>query len=184
MGIDAIVLVMVVVLAAAALLTSILRHAIIYVGVFSLLISFLYLFYGAPDVAIAESVIGSGLIMLLYLTAIKRYRTYIIYVVDETVTRIEDATIQALSGSAHGSLLEEMRRFCISRELEPQFVFTSLPFESVRAEDRYDLIVRRQADEMIIVGRDDNFLVDELEMLLIMHAPDTAHRFVRAGDPV
>jgi putative multicomponent Na+:H+ antiporter subunit B len=75
-NVDGVVLLLATVLAGAAIWTRILRHAVIFLGIFSLLCSFLYLYYGAPDVAIAEAVIGSGLVMLLYLTAIKRYRTF------------------------------------------------------------------------------------------------------------
>ena len=182
MGVDAILLLLVVVLAAATIWTRILRHAIIFVGVFSLIISYLYLYYGAPDVAIAEAVIGSGLVMLLYLTAIKRYRTYTVCVVDETVDRIEDATIYDLSVSRQGRVLEEIERFCLSRELEPQIVFTPETVESVQQDGRYDLIVRREAEDVTVMGRNDNFLVDELEMLFILHSQELSCSFVRFGE--
>lgn len=182
-GIDAVLLLMAVVLAAAAVWTRILRHAVIYLGLFSFLCSFLYLYYGAPDVAIAEAVIGSGLVMLLYLTAIKRYRTYTVLVADETVARIEDSTMHAIADSHHGRLLSEIEQFCLSRELEPEVVFTREPLETIIAEDRYDLVVRKTDESTVVYGRDDNYLVDELEMLLILHSSEEEARFVRIGAP-
>ena len=49
-----------------------LRIAIIYLGVFSLLVSFAYLQHHAPDVAMAEAVIGSTLATVLYLVALRK----------------------------------------------------------------------------------------------------------------
>ena len=49
-----------------------LRIAIIYLGVFSLLVSFAYLQHQAPDVAMAEAVIGSTLATVLYLVALRK----------------------------------------------------------------------------------------------------------------
>ena len=60
-----------IVLAIAAVNTSHLRRSIIYLGIFSLISSLVYLFYGAPDVAIAEAVIGSSLTTVLFLVALK-----------------------------------------------------------------------------------------------------------------
>lgn len=178
-GIDEVLLVMSVLLAAAAVWTRILRHAVIYLGLFSFLCSFLYLYYGAPDVAIAEAVIGSGLVMLLYLTAIKRYRTYTVLVADETVQRIEDSTMRAVGATEEGRVLHEIEKFCISRELEPEIVFTKKPLPRVVEDGRFDLIVRRTDEGTTVLGRSDNFLVDELEMVLILHSLEGAARFVR-----
>ena len=45
----------------------------IYLGVFSLICSFVFLLYAAPDVAIAEAIIGSTLSTILYLVALYKY---------------------------------------------------------------------------------------------------------------
>ncbi len=180
-GLDAVLLLMAVALAAVSVWTRILRHAVIFLGIFSFLCSFLYLYYGAPDVAIAEAVIGSGLVMLLYLTAIKRYRTYTVTVAEQTVERIDDKTMQALADTPQGRLLSEIERFCLSRELEPEIVYSRDEVEEIMAEGRYDLIVQHRADATTVYGRQDNFLVDELEMLLIMHSEEADAEFVRIG---
>ena len=49
-------LVILVALAILAVRSEILRSAVVYFGIFSLICSFLYLYYNAPDVAIAEAV--------------------------------------------------------------------------------------------------------------------------------
>lgn len=179
-NIDGVVLLLATVLAGAAIWTRILRHAVVFLGIFSLLCSFLYLYYGAPDVAIAEAVIGSGLVMLLYLTAIKRYRTFGICFTDETAERIEDRGV--IVGTQRGRLLQEIENFCISRELEPEIVFSPDDLESVKRRGRYDLIIRQDADGTTIHGDRDNYFVDELEMLLILHSQDLNCTFVRFGE--
>lgn len=181
-SIDSVVLVIAVVLAGAAIWTRILRHAVIFLGIFSLLCSFLYLYYGAPDVAIAEAVIGSGLVMMLYLTAIKRYRTYAICFTDETAERIEDRNV--IVSTQRGKLLQEIENFCISRELEPEIVFSPDDLESVKARGRYDLIVRHTENGTVVHGNRDNYFVDELEMLLILHYQNLNCTFERYGDEV
>jgi uncharacterized MnhB-related membrane protein len=178
-GLDAVLLVMTVLVAVVAVWTRILRHAVIFLGMFSFICSFLYLYYGAPDVAIAEAVIGSGLVMLLYLTAIKRYRTYSIVVAYEQEGRFRDQTIQELAATDQGRLLGEIEKFCLSRELEPEIVYSRETVDTIVADGRYDLIVRAGGEALTVYGRADNFLVDELEMLLILHSADTATEFVR-----
>lgn len=180
-GLDTVLLLMTVFLAVVAVWTRILRHAVIFLGIFSFICSFLYLYYGAPDVAIAEAVIGSGLVMLLYLTAIKRYRTYSVVVAYEGAEKIEDARMQELAASEQGRLLSEIERFCLSRELEPEIVYSREDVERILSDGRYDLIVRPGETEITVYGREDNYLVDELEMLLILHSTEVTAEFVRIG---
>jgi len=181
-GLDTVLLIMTVLVAVVAVWTKILRHAVIFLGIFSFICSFLYLYYGAPDVAIAEAVIGSGLVMLLYLTAIKRYRTYSIIVAYDQDERIRDATMHELAGSEQGRLLQEIERFCLSRELEPEIVYSREEVQTIIDDGRYDLVVKAGGAELTVYGRADNYLVDELEMLLILHSSDTSTEFVRIGE--
>ena len=63
--------------------SSKLRRSVIYLGVFSLVSSLAYLLLFAPDVAIAEAIIGCTISIILFLTALKKYRTFTIYYVPE-----------------------------------------------------------------------------------------------------
>jgi uncharacterized MnhB-related membrane protein len=60
-----------------------LRTAIIYLGIFSLINAVVYIFYGAPDVSLAEAIIGSTLATILYLIAIKKYKPAMVYHINE-----------------------------------------------------------------------------------------------------
>ncbi len=62
-----------VVLAVASIQVRKAEIAVIYLGIFSLFNAIFYLFYSAPDLSLAEAVIGSALATALFLVAIKGY---------------------------------------------------------------------------------------------------------------
>ncbi|NCB00469.1 MAG: DUF4040 domain-containing protein, partial [Clostridia bacterium] len=66
-----------------AIQTHTLRHAVIYLSIYSLGSSVLFLVYGAPDVALAEAIIGSGLSVVFYLVALKRQRLMTIFLIED-----------------------------------------------------------------------------------------------------
>ena len=174
---EIILLASLVVLALLAIESGRLRIAVVYLGTFSLIMSFLYLFYNAPDVAIAEAVMASGLTTLLFLTALKRYRVYRICFTNEIFRVVNDRYI--IEGTRRGALLHEIEQFCIARELEPQVVCTPESLDVVSAVGRYDLIIRQEEDELKVYGNRENYFVDELEVLLILRYHDLNVRFVR-----
>lgn len=175
--IEAILLLLLVLLAIMAVETQILRMAVVFLGIFSLLLSFLYLYYAAPDVAIAEAVMASGLVTLLYLTALKRHRVYNICFTNEQFGEVNDRYI--IEGTRRGQLLREVEQFCISKELEPQTVFTPDDLDSLMEANKYDLIIRQEGERLTIYGSQENYFVDELEMLLILRYQDLNTSFVR-----
>ena len=65
----------------AAILTVVtdrMLSAVIYAGVLSTLAALCYVFTGAPDVAMAEVIIGSVLSTVIFLTALRKYRLFTI----------------------------------------------------------------------------------------------------------
>lgn len=178
--IEAILLLLLVLLAIMAVETQILRMAVVFLGIFSLLLSFLYLYYAAPDVAIAEAVMASGLVTLLYLTALKRHRVYNICFTNEEFGEVDDRYI--IEGTRRGQLLREVEQFCISKELEPQIVFTPEDLDALMEANKYDLIIRQEGERLTIYGSQENYFVDELEMLLILRYEDLNTSFVRYAE--
>lgn len=69
---EKIVLILMIVISILVIHQKHLRIAVIWLGVFSLLASVAYLFRHAPDVAIAEAVIGSTLATVLYLVVLRK----------------------------------------------------------------------------------------------------------------
>lgn len=161
--------------------TQVLRMAIIYMGVFSLAASLLYVLYRAPDVAIAEAIIGSGLVALLYLSALKRYRVYTIGVVSPHEGNITDAEILTVE---HNAVIHDIEDFCVEREREPQTVFTRETVTEALRNHHYDIVIEALPDGIRLYGHRDNYLVDELEILFAMRGRDAELEVVRFGSEV
>jgi uncharacterized MnhB-related membrane protein len=157
-------------LAVLSLRTENLHVAVVYFSVFSLICSFLYLYYQAPDVAIAEAVMGSGLITLLYLTALKRYKVYSICYTNTDFPTVSDRDI--IEGTRKGELVREIEAFCFARELEPQLVFTPQPVREIMESGRHDLIIHQSGSSITILGNRENYVIDELEVLLVLRYQD------------
>jgi multicomponent Na+:H+ antiporter subunit B len=94
---ERVLLVLLIVFALQAIRQRQLRTAAIYLGVFSLVSSVLYLMCAAPDVAIAEAVIGSTLATVLYLVALQKQE------------RLADVAGATRSGQAATSRAEHIR---------------------------------------------------------------------------
>lgn len=172
-------IVLLLIMVGMALLTiraAMLRLAIIYMGVFSLSASLLYVLYRAPDVAIAEAVIGSGLAVLLYLSALKRYRVYTIGLVTNRASNVTDRDIVHAERIA---AISDIEAFCIEREREPQTVFTRETVAQAIRNYRYDLVIEELPTGVRLYGHEDNYLVDELEILFSMRSRDTELEVVR-----
>ncbi len=69
---DAFVCLIMVVVAVSATLVRNLVSAVILVGVVSLLVAYLFLRMGAPDVAMTEAAIGAALTTVIFLIALRR----------------------------------------------------------------------------------------------------------------
>ncbi len=157
--------------------SNLLRLSIIYLAIFSLLSSFLYLIYAAPELAIAEAVIGSGLVTLLYLAALKRNRVYTVAVVsDEHRDHLTDHYLNHVERS---KALTEIRDFFVRREYEVQTVFVSETLEEALQDPAYDLVVAEDEEGFATYTDDESYVMLELELMFQMHGTDSALRFIR-----
>lgn len=156
---------------------NLLRLSIIYLAIFSLLSSFLYVIYAAPELAIAEAVIGSGLVTLLYLAALKRNRVYTVAVVSEQ--RRDHLTDQYISHVEGSKALHEIREFFIRREYEVQTVFVSESLAEALKNTAFDLVVVEDEAGFATYTDDESYVMLELELMFQMHGTDSAIRFIR-----
>ncbi|MFW5843445.1 MAG: Na(+)/H(+) antiporter subunit B [Spirochaetota bacterium] len=157
--------------------SNLLRLSIIYLTVFSLLSSFLYLLFSAPELAIAEAAIGSGLVTLLFLAALKRNRVYTVAVVStEHRDHLSDLYLNHVERS---KALTEIRNFFIRREYELQTVFVSETLPDALRNPAYDLVVAEDENGFATYTDDESYLILELELMFQMHGTDSAIRFVR-----
>ncbi len=159
-------LILLIILAIAAIQTRYLRHAVIYLGVFSLAISYVYLLYKAPDVALAEAVIGSTIATILYLVALQKYKIFTIYYCIP-----KDHSNQSLFLSTYKQqLVKTLEKFCTKQELEAQFIYSIEPLEMIKKKRQYALIIEEDADGIIFYGHPENYKLDALELFLSSEA--------------
>ncbi len=143
--------------------TSKLRRAVIYTAIFSLVSSLCYLLYSAPDVAIAEAIIGSTIATILYLVALQKYKVFTIYYTNEGNAEINDSYISAI----RGNILDSIERFCVKKELEPQVIYTLESLEHIKKVHQYDLIVRRENEKVYVYGNRENYQMESLREYMI-----------------
>lgn len=175
--IDTIILLIMIVLAVLTFHTRLLRTAIIYLSVISLLAAAIYLRSAAPELAIAEAAIGSGLVALLYLAALKRNRVYTLAVVAEgRHERLIDPYIRHIERSR---ALKKIRHFFVIREFEVQVVFVPESLEEALQNSAYDLVLREDEQGIAAFVDDDNYIMLELEMMLQMQGAESDLRFIR-----
>ena len=122
-----------------------LRRSVIYLGIFSLISSLVYLLLYAPDVAIAEAIIGCTISVILFLTAIKRYKTFTIYYVPEK----DDEHSQ--------EFIEKFEQYLYDNEFDPQLIHTSLDDENLHESDRFDVLIVHHGDTMTLYSSSTSY---------------------------
>lgn len=127
-----------------------LRRSVIYLGAFSTLSAFAYLYYQAPDVALAEAFIGCTISVLLFLTALKRYRVMTIYLVYD---QEQNSKLDTFS-DRFTSDLEEM---LMDNEFEPQRINTFFEETADLESHEYDLLIICAKDEVNIFSHKNNY---------------------------
>jgi putative multicomponent Na+:H+ antiporter subunit B len=163
--------------AVLAIQSRMLIHSIIHLAVFSLLGAFLYLLFAAPELALAEAAIGSGLVTLLYLASLKRNKVYTIAVLAEGQKyRMTDAYLGYMERLR---TMKEIREFFQKREFEPQVVFSEKPLQEALEYPAFDLIITEDEEGISAHGSSESFILEELEMLFRIHGTEEGIRIVR-----
>lgn len=175
--IDSLILLTMCLFALLAIQTRLLRNAIIHLAVLSLLAAYLYLRLAAPELAIAEAVIGSGLVTLLYLAALKRNRVYTIGVVGNGESAcLTDPYMQHITKT---QAMREIHQFFLIREYELQVVFVPEALDEALRNDAYDLVIQEDDSGIIAYTDDESYIMMELEMLIQMRGAQSGLRFER-----
>lgn len=166
---ETIILITLVVIACFAVFSDNMRRSIIYLGVFSLAMALAYLYYNAPDVAIAEAAIGVGLSTVMYLVALKKVSVYDICYVNENIEQFNDDHI----GSIMDSFVRPMELFLErTEEVEPQISYTNHPALEVLADDNHDCILHRDGDLIYIYGDANDRIFQDIIANLNTIIPD------------
>lgn len=174
-------LILLVIMAIATVQTQKLRNAIIFLGAFSLSISFVYMLYNAPDVAIAEAVIGSTLATILYLVALQKYKVFTIYYhVPEG-----DVKDSHYSHKNHFEFIKLLEVFCAKQELEPQIIYTIEKKEKIMLTNRYSVIIEEHDEGLVLYTHSENCKVDDLEYFLNQNGPlPSAYRIIKSWEEI
>ncbi len=173
--IEAIFLIALVILALFTINTDNLRRAVIYLGVFSLLSSFLSLLYGAPDVAIAEAIIGSTITTVLYLVALKKYQHFLIYYIADDPRQEDDLALEE-------AFLKQLEAFLRKRNMKPEFVYPDQSITSILDAAIFDLALHRSADQLTIYGCAEDYQMDAVEAYLSQSPQDFSIHFIRCQE--
>lgn len=157
--ISKVLLIILILLALASITTPDLKKSIIYLGILSLTSSFLFLLYGAPDVALAEAIIGSAISTALYLIALKKYTHFnIVCLFPEDKQKIR--------------LLEHIEDYFNTDLRDVKFTHTNIDMDEVRKTKEYDLIIVKHSDLMKLYGRAHDDHLDELQDYLDQKAKE------------
>lgn len=126
-----------IVFAVMAIQTGILRRAVIYLAVYSLICSLVYLLYGAPDVAIAEAVIGCTLSTILYLVAIKKYQIFTVYY----HSTVNDEENTPTLDEERDQINESLTSYVSQIEFQMDLINTKKDLKELIAESSFDVII-------------------------------------------
>lgn len=156
-----ITLILMILFAIVSIQTSSLRHAIIYLCIYSLLSSFCYLLFQAPDVAIAEAVIGCTLSTILFLVALKQYKVFRVYYCTlnaegENFSTSPDKNV----------LLSSLKHFSSEKELDLDFIETTDTVSAIENKGSYDIIISQVNGDYTIFGSIHNYHYDSLKQFL------------------
>ncbi len=130
-----------IVFAIIAIQSRVLRNAVIYLSVFSLICSIVYLLLGAPDVAIAEATIGCTLSTILYLVALKKYRIFTVYYNCHVK---DDRQLDGLQYEKE-EIQTILKHFSTAQELQLDLINTSASFTKLKESASYDVIIFHSA---------------------------------------
>jgi len=136
-----------------AIQTTKLRRAVVYLAVFSAVSAFLYMLMGAPDAALAEAVIGSTIATIIYLVALQKYKTFIIYYTDEKKVDHQNEHVSRRKNV----LLSTIEKFYFKRELEVQIIYTVVDLNVIKENPGWDLIIRKNNNKITLYGREQNY---------------------------
>ncbi|NCC75843.1 MAG: DUF4040 domain-containing protein [Clostridia bacterium] len=163
-----------------AIQTHTLRHAVIYLSIYSLGSSVLFLVYGAPDVALAEAIIGSGLSVVFYLVALKRQRLMTIFL-------IEDGSLDPERHRELARLLREIEHLYAKKELQSHVFRTDLDRKAILSQRDYDLLVAVEKGHVWIYGGQEDYQMDTLALHLasldLVELPVELFRLEKGAQP-
>ncbi len=141
-----------------AIQTRKLRNAVVALCAFSLFASVSYLLYNAPDVAIAEAVIGTTLATILYLVALQKYKVFTVYFMLEGEALSDAAYFQR----AKDQMTRALEKFCAKQELELLIVFSADTLDHITNKHTFSIIINETQTHHVVYGHSENIKLTAL----------------------
>lgn len=142
-----ILLILIVVVALAAVFSNRLIKSIIYLEVFSLICAVIFIFEGAPDVAIAEAVIASTLVAITTIVTIQQYKKIKIFYInleyDSRKTRIHKFIEKSCQDTSIMPLFVNLHKLNMKRHLK-------------KTKNNCDVIVTHNGADVMFHFNEDN----------------------------
>lgn len=156
-------LILLIPLAIYAIQTRKLRNAVIVLGAFSLVSSLVYLFYRAPDVALAEAVIGTTISTILYLVAMQKYRSFTVYFLIEEDGVSDDAYFS----HSKRPLVHALEKYCSKQELELHILYSIEPLDKVIKKHPFTLVIKENVESNEIWAHPEYLKLEDLKSFLV-----------------
>ncbi len=121
-------------------ITDKLFTAVVYSGVLSLLTTLSYLLLGAPDVALAEAVIGSTLATAIFLVTLKKYRIFTVYLVGNRDDQLSTQILQTIT-----TTLKKMN-------IELHVLQTQSDAHELFSHPNCDLVAEKKGEQIVLHG--------------------------------
>lgn len=136
-----VILFLMVVAAIMTIITTRLFTAVIYSSALSAFAALVYVLLGAPDVALAEAVIGSTLATIIFLVTLKKYRIFTVYLIGKR----DDSQL----ASGLQLLTKTLQRY----DIEPHILQSSASADELLSDPHCDLVAERKDDIVIFYGQ-------------------------------
>lgn len=124
-----------------------LRGATIMFGVFSAFASLVYLLLAAPDVALAEAIIGCTISTIIFLVSLRKYHIYKVCILPS------DKRLEAV-------ILSIIDRQAAKKEIEPHYIYKTSQEEMESMY--YDLGFLINENEITLFGEEHNYVISEV----------------------
>ncbi len=152
-------LLLLLILSAIIIITHKLRLAIILMGSCSMIAALVYMFLAAPDVALAEAVIGSSLSTIILLAGTQKYRVC-------TVCALPSETKMEMK------LWVSINRCAAKKELEANLVHVKTQEEL--HDHFYDIGYELSKDEIILYGEEGSYFTQDVFHDITKEFPDVS----------
>lgn len=158
-----ILLIFLVVVALAAVFSNRLIKSIIYLEVFSLICAVIFIFEGAPDVAIAEAVIASTLVAITTVVTIQQYEKIKIFYInmeyDSRKTRIHKFIEKSCKDTSIMPLFVNLHKLNMKRHVK-------------KTRNNCDVIVTHNGGDITFFFYEDNKYVRHFKDEVIKNIPN------------